>query len=194
MLFILQEGGNHIIRCHLEEVGHTPQFPHHLMRIHHESIQHFVHKVTVGDLISIQRFFTCEGLDMSRENLETHMKLLGRLIFLHVKVVQCILCGLVSCHLKRTGAGLGNEKSIPHLLGIGDMKKWCTCQLIHSSFQEPNSGKVEVSIKHYTCCKVVWINGIIAFPGVDEVPHGFTHKPKIICHKTFPIQKVSVLG
>src|ERR1041385_7767212 len=57
-------------------------------RIHHESIQHLVHKVTVGDLISIQRFLTCEGLDMSGENFETHMKLLGRLIFLHVKVVQ----------------------------------------------------------------------------------------------------------
>src|ERR1041385_9262527 len=119
------------------------------MRIYHESIQHLVHKVTVGDLISIQRFLTCEGLDMSGENFETHMELLGRLIFLHVKVVQCILGGLTSCHLKRTGAVLGNEKSIPHLLGIGDMEKWCSCQLIHSSFQEPNSRSVEVSIKHF---------------------------------------------
>src|SRR3954466_3226960 len=100
------------------------------MRIHHESIQHLVHKVTGGDLISIQRFLTCEGLDMSGENFETHMELLRRLVFLHVKVVQCILCGLISCNLKRTGAGLGNEKSILHLLGIGDMEKWCMSQLI----------------------------------------------------------------
>src|SRR3954465_15812526 len=107
----------------------------------------------VGNLISIQGFLTCEGLDMSGENFDTHMELLGRLIFLHVKVVQCILGGLISCHLKRPGAGLGNEKSMPHLLGIGDMKKWCTCQLIHSYFQEPNSSKVEMSMKHFTRCK-----------------------------------------
>src|SRR4051812_21062286 len=164
------------------------------MRIYDENIQHLVHKVTVGDLISIQGFLTCEGLDMRGENFEMHMELLGRLIFLHVKVVQCILCGLISCHLKRTDAGLGNGKSIPHLLGIGDMEKWCTCQLIHSSFQEPNGSKVEMSIKYFTWGKVVWINWIKAFPGVDEVPHGLAHKPKIIFHKTFPIQKVSVLG
>src|ERR1041385_6667197 len=100
------------------------------------------------------------------------MKLLGRLIFLHVKVVQCILCGLMSCHLKRAGAGLGNEKSVPHLLGIGDMEKRCTCQFIHSSFQEPNVRKVDMSIKYFTWGKVVWINWIIDFPRVDEVPHG----------------------
>src|ERR1041384_2634810 len=131
---------------------------------------------------------------MSGETFETHMELLGRLIFLHMKVMQCILGSFISCHLEGSGAGLGDEKSIPHFLGVCDVKEWCTSQLIHSSFQEPNSRKVEVSIKHFTWRKIVWINGIVAFPGVDEIPHGLTHKPKIIFHKTFPIQKVSVLG
>src|SRR3954466_1986392 len=114
---------------------------------------------------------------MSGENFETHMELLGRLIFLHVEIMQGILGGLISCHLEGSGAGLGDEKGIPHLLGVCDVKEWCTGQLINSSFQEPNSRKVEVSIKLFTWRKIVWINGTVSFPGVDEVPHGLTDKP-----------------
>src|SRR4051812_13985948 len=124
---------------------------------------------------------------MSGENFETHLELFGRLIFLHVDIMQGILGGLISFHLEGSGAGLGDEKSIPHILGICDVKEWSTSQLIHSSLQEPNCGKIEMHIKHFTWCKVVPINGIVAFSGVDEVPHGLAHKPKIICHKTFPI-------
>src|SRR4051812_19838636 len=114
------------------------------------SIQHFVHKVTIGDLIPIQILLTSERLNMSGENFETHMELLGGLIFLHMKVMQCILGSFISCHLEGSAAGLGDEKSIPHFLCVCDVKEWCTSQLIHSSFQEPNSRKVEVSIKHFT--------------------------------------------
>src|SRR3954467_5974060 len=96
----------------------------------------------VGDLISIHRLLTSEGLDMSGENFETHMELLGRLIFLHMKVVQCILGGLISCHLRGSSAGLGDDESIPHLLGICDVKEWSTSQLIHSSLQEPNAARL----------------------------------------------------
>src|SRR4051812_9199787 len=109
---------------------------------------------------------------MRGENFETHMELLGRIIFLHVKIVQCTLGGLISCHLEGSGSGFGNEKSIPHFFGICEVKEWCTSQFIHSLFQEPNSRKVEVSIKHFTWCKVVGINRMVGFSGVDEVPHG----------------------
>ena len=150
------------------------------MRVYQESIQHLVHKVTGGDLIPIQRLLTCEGMDMCRENFETLMEVLGCLILLHMKVMQGILGSLISCHLKRVGTGLGSDEGFPKFLGICEVKIWSTSQLVHSSSQEAKNSKVEVPIKLFMGSEVVWINGVVSFPGVDEVPHCFTYKPKII--------------